>query len=206
MEQKEKRFSKGGIFLICGSLLVIFWMFGLPVFFYLWWQKITFLPDKIYFPVEEFLALNAHPNSPLVYVGSFVIIVSTILLSWKFNGKPDKKYKYILLSTMIILLAALLFPCLCRPREVSRRVRCWQDMKQSYYGLLAYAEANNSMLPETFSIIPECKHRVNYYGKGRSLKDAPFVLFEDAERCHAGDMRHIMMSDMTIKVFYPWKK
>ncbi len=205
MKEKKRHFSKGGIFLICGTLLGFAWMFGLPLWFHFGWQKINFLPDKIYFPVEEFLALNAHPNSPFIYLGGFLIITSTILLSWKFNGKPEKKYKYILLAAVIVLLAALLFPCLCRPREVSKRARCWSAMKLSYYELLEYAKANNSMLPDTVSI-PECKHKVNYYGKGRSLKEKPFVLFEDAERCHAGDMRHIFMSDCTVKSFYPWKK
>ena len=205
MEHKEKNFSKGGMILIAGSILAILWMFGLPTFFYWGWQKITFLPDKIYFPVEEFLALNSHQNSPWVYIGGFMIITATILLSWKINGKPEKKYQCILFAAIIILLAALLFPCLCRPVEYGRRARCRSSLKLAWDELYTYAQENNFQLPDTV-LLPECKHKVNYYGKGRSLKEPPFVLFEDAERCHAGDMRHILMSDQTVKVFYPWKK
>ncbi len=44
-----------------------------------------------------------------------------------------------------------------------------------------------------------------FAGKGRSLKDAPFVLLEDAQRRHAGDLRHQIWSNGKIKVFHPWK-
>ena len=205
MEEKKKICFKSGVILIAGSVLTIFWMYGLPLFFYKWWQEVTFLPDKIYFPIEEFLALNNHPNSPWITIGGFLIIITTILLSWKLNGRPKKRYELALLPIVILLLAGIMFPCLCRPLEYSRRARCAAQLKTSFLELKLYAEENNCFqLPETVSL-PECKHKVNYYGKGRSLKSKPFVLFEDAERCHAGDLRHIILSDGTMKLFYPWK-
>lgn len=35
-----------------------------------------------------------------------------------------------------------------------------------------------------------------------SVKEIPFVLMEDAERCHTGDLRHQIWSDGKIKVFF----
>ena len=48
-------------------------------------------------------------------------------------------------------------------------------------------------------------HAVRYLGKGHSWKEPKFILFEDAERCHAGDLRHRFWSDGKIEFFYPWK-
>lgn len=64
-------------------------------------EKITFLPEGIYFPVEEFLALNTNHNSPIVLIGGFLIIVCTLIWSLKLNGKLQKSYEYILTVTLI---------------------------------------------------------------------------------------------------------
>ena len=78
-------------------------------------EKITFLPEGIYFPVEEFLALNTNHNSPIFLIGSFLIFICTLICSLKFNGKLQKSYEYILIAVIIFLTEAMMLPCLCAP-------------------------------------------------------------------------------------------
>ena len=78
-------------------------------------EKITFLPEGIYFPVEEFLALNTNHNSPIFLIGSFLIFICTLFCSLIFNGKLQKSYEYILIAVIIFLTAAMMLPCLCAP-------------------------------------------------------------------------------------------
>ena len=100
---------KEGIVLICGCTLAMLWMVFFP-FFYFWWLKCAFLPDVIYFPIEEFLALNAHGNSPYVPVGGFLLSTTTLIWAFKLNGKPKKVYEYVFLVIIIIMLLWILFP------------------------------------------------------------------------------------------------
>jgi hypothetical protein len=101
-------------------------------------------------------------------------------------------------------MAAMLLPCMCASREVGRRLRCVSKLKEAYCRLSLYGSENNGLLPDEFAV-NESKHRINYFGKGRSLPDKIFILLEDAERCHAGDLRHQLLSNGEIKTFYPWK-
>ena len=200
--QPEKR--KGGIVLICGIVLTLLWMWIFPQYFYPLWKNFTFLPDPFYFPIEEFLALNGHYNSPVIYIGGFILLVGTLIWSLKLNGRLKKSYEYILLAALIVLMAAMLLPCMCASREVGRRLRCVSKLKEAYCRLSLYGSENNGLLPDEFAV-NESKHRINYFGKGRSLPDKIFILLEDAERCHAGDLRHQLLSNGEIKTFYPWK-
>lgn len=203
MLRSQKR--KAGIVLICGCTLAMLWMVFFP-FFYFWWLKCAFLPDVIYFPIEEFLALNAHGNSPYVFVGGFLISTTTLIWAFKLNGKPKKVYEYVFLVIIIIMLLWMLFPCLCRPKEVSRRARCCAALKEAYAQISLYADENGGKLPDSVVFPDFIEHPVNYLGKGRSLKEKKFVLFEDASRYHAGDLRHRMYSNGEIKQHYPWKE
>ena len=196
---------KAGIVLICGCTLAMLWMVFFP-FFYFWWLKCAFLPDVIYFPIEEFLALNAHSNSPYVPVGGFLISTTTLIWAFKLNGKPKKVYEYVFLVIIIIMVLWMLFPCLCRPKEVSRRARCCAALKEAYAQISLYADENGGKLPDSVVFPDFIEHPVNYLGKGRSLKEKKFVLFEDASRYHAGDLRHRMYSNGEIKQHYPWKE
>ena len=204
MEQKENKKRKAGIVLICGTILSLLWLWIFPELLYPCWLKITFLPDWIYFPVEEFLALNVVHNTPFTTIGGFCIILATLIWALKLKGKPQKIYEYILLAVIVFLLAAMMLPCLCAPREKARRLRCRAYILQAYCEISLYADENNGKLPGTF-IVKEIKHPISYYGKGHSLQEKPFVILEDAVRCHAGDLRHRMLSNGKIEYFYPWK-
>ena len=196
---------KAGIILICGTALAFLWLWIFPQFLCPLWRKFTFLPEEIYFPIEEFLALNINHNSPIVLIGVFLIIVCTLIWSLKLNGKLQKSYEYILIAVIIFLMTLMLMPCLFAPREVGRRLQCVSELKEAYRQISLYADENKGKLPDTFTV-KESKHLINYYGKGRSLQENPFVLLEDAQRCHAGDLCHQLWSHGEIKAFYHWKK
>ena len=156
------------------------WLWIFPQFFCPLWGKFTFLPEKIYFPIEEFFALNTNHNSPIVLIGGFLIIVCTLIWSLKLNGKLQKSYEYILIAVIIFLMTLMLMPCLGAPREVGRRLQCVSELKEEAYCQISlYADENKGKLPDTF-IVKNSRCLINYYGKERSLKEAPFVLLEDA--------------------------
>lgn len=196
---------KAWLILISGVVLAVLWLWLLPQCLLPTWEIFTFLPEAFYFPIEEFLALNAHHNSLLVQLGGVVIIACTLVWSLKLNGKPQKSHEYIALAVVILLLGAMMLPCLCVSHEVARRLRCASELKEAYLQLSLFADENNGKLPGTFAREGD-KHPINYYGTGRSLQESPFVLLEDAQRCHAGDVRHQLWSNGEIKTFYPWKK
>ena len=204
MKQNGNKKRKAGIILICGFTVAVLWIWIFPQFLYPLWKKCSFLPESIYFTIEEFLALNGHHNSPIVLLGGFFIIVFTLIWSLKLNGKLQKSYEYILIAVIIFLMTLMLMPCLCAPREVGRRLQCVSELKEAYRQISLYADENKGKLPDTFTV-KNSRYLINYYGKGRSLKEAPFVLLEDAQRCHAGDLRHQIWSNGKIKVFHPWK-
>lgn len=193
------------IILGAGGLLFClwFWFFSGPV--YPLWQKLeSCLPEHIYFPVEEVLALNTHHNSPHVWLGSLLIAVITAALGLKLNGKLQHYYLHILLGSVLFVFAALFLQCLCRAAEYSKRIHCLSELHAIYRDLKLYAGNNNDMFPEK-SDLKEIKHPVNYYGKGKRPADKTFVILEDACRIHAGDMRHRIWSDGTREQFYPWR-
>lgn len=204
MKQNGNKKRKAGIILICGITAAVLWIWILPQAFYPLWKNFTFLPGSFYFPVEEFLALNGHHNSPIVlFIGCF-ITVFTLIRSLKLNGKPQRIYEYILIAIIVFLTAVMMLPCLCRPKEVGRRVQCTSKLKEAYYLISLYADENNGRLPETFTI-NDSKHAVIYHGEGRSLQEKRFIILEDGGHSHAGDMRHQLLSNGEIQSVYPWK-
>ena len=189
MDKTEKSKKKqAGIVLIAGFLLFGVWnlVWFSPV--YPLWQKLDGrLPENIYFPVEEFLALNGHHNSIYALLGSLIIAIATIIWAWKLNGKLQKWYEYLLLFILLFVSAMITMPCLCRPVEHARRRRCDAKLRMTYVALKLYAEDNNNAFPET-TVIPDTAqigkitHPVNYYGKGKSLNGKPFIILEDIMR------------------------
>lgn len=213
MDKTEKSKKKqAGIFLIAGFLLFGVWnLFWFSPVYPLWQKLDGRLPENIYFPVEEFLALNGYHNSIYALSGSLIIAIGTIAWAWKLNGKLQKWYEYLLLFILFFVAAMISMPCLCRSREHARRLRCSAMLRQTYVALEFYARENGNTFPDTTDIpdtaqIGKIAHPVNYYGKGKSFTDKPFIILEDACRIHAGDMRHRIWSDGTREQFYPWRK
>ena len=133
MEQSGNKKRQAGIILICGITVAVLWMWILPLILCPLWENFTFLPESFYFPVEEFLALNGHHNSPIIQVVGFFMIVFTLIWALKLNGKLQKSYEYISIAVIFFLTAAMMLPCLCRPKEVGRRLRCISNLKEAYH-------------------------------------------------------------------------
>ena len=122
--EKSKKIQ-AGIVLIAGFLLFGVWnLFWFSPVYPLWQKLDGRLPENIYFPVEEFLALNGHHNSIYALSGSLIIAIGTIAWAWKLNGKLQKWYEYLLLFILFFVAVMISMPCLCRPREHARRLRC----------------------------------------------------------------------------------
>ena len=195
---------KAALILGAGMIAAFTWMVLLPTVMYQWWMKCSFLPAWFYFPIEEFLAINNHQNS--LYAPGGGIVIASLSGVWAFKICKDvKKFcKFQLFLFLFFFLLVLLFPCLCRPREIALRAHCRCDLKDIYYYCEKYAQNNGGVFPENVDI-DKIKHRVNYMGRGRKISDKPFVLLEDGERVHAGDMRHRIWSNGENEDFYPWK-
>ena len=105
MDKTEKSKKKqAGIVLIAGFLLFGVWnLFWFSPVYPLWQKLDGRLPENIYFPVEEFLALNGHHNSIYALSGSLIIAIGTIAWAWKLNGKLQKWYEYLLLFILFFL-------------------------------------------------------------------------------------------------------
>ena len=195
---------KAGIVLITGSVLTVVWMYAAESLYQLW-GKFTFIPENLRYPVEEFLALNGHHNSPFVFAGGCILALATLAWGLKLNGKLKKWYEYTALVMLIFLLLEILIPCLCSSREHSRRAVCNNYLHKLQQECKSYAIENGGTFPDTVDL-SNFKHAIHYYGKGKKYSAPPFVLLEDAEKIHAGDMRHRVYSDGRGENFYPWKK
>lgn len=199
----KKYKQQAGIVLLCGTAVAVCWCFLDKLCFL--WKKCTFLPAGFYFPLEEFLALYTHRNSPFFSIGGLVIVLITLLWSFKLYGRLKKKYEYLPLLLIILLWAVILSPCLCVSREHARRMLCQSQLKKIYMTCELYAQEHNNAFPATIDN-GSLRHKVYYYGKDQKRIMPRFILLEDAEYCHAGDMRHRIWSDGEIEYFYPWKK
>jgi len=199
--EKQPHRMKAAVILAAGVILFFlwldFWHFGAQC----WSVFRSLLPPSVYFPIEEFLALNDH-NSPWCLVGGGLIAGGFIVWAIRANGRKLRIWESALLGLIVILLLMFLLPCLCAPREKSRRLRCVSKMKIAWLELL---DKYPNKLPDSFEVPVSRSHTVRYRGAGRSWKGPRFILFEDKSG-HAGDLRHRFWSDGKIEAFYPWKE
>ena len=110
--EHEKSSSKlqAGIILFCGTVAAMFWFVFSSSVFEQWWRKCSFLPDKLYYPVEEFLALHSHQNDPYTYGISFVIASFFAWLAHRLCRELKSWCRGVFFAFLILLLLALLFP------------------------------------------------------------------------------------------------
>ena len=199
----KKRSSKAGIILICGSLISMFWLTIVPMIVTPLWKKFNFLPERIYFTVEEFLALKIHHNSPYITIVGLIVFVTALIWSIKIHGKFQKWYEYLLVIVLMIFVIGMMLPCLCRPMEQVKRSRCKSQLKKIYIICNLYAQDNLNYFPDIIDN-DQLPHSISYYGRGKKIVDSPFILLEDTENIHAGAMKHRIWSNGEIEKFYPW--
>ena len=184
-----------GVVLFCGW--IIFWGFAAH-----WWQIFkSFLPPSIYFPVEEFFALNDH-NSEWCELGKILIAGGFLVWAVRAVGRKLYLWEKTLVGMIVAVVILLLPPCLCAPWEKVYRINCISDMKNAWTELLLkYPDK----LPDSFEVSTRYKHTVLYRGAGRKWDEPRFILFEDGSG-HAGDLRHRFWSDGSIDHYYLWEK
>ena len=204
-EKSRADSRKAKIVLICGTSLAICWSWVLPDRWRIWWENCSFLPEKYYFPVEEFLALNVHHNSLYASIGGIIIATTGLIWAWQLSGRRKKPHEYCLLFVIAVFLLLMSLPCLCRPPEYVRRMRCRSELKEIYLLCEKYAEKHGNLFPDVIDQ-SGTKHPAIYRGSGKRRDDRPFVLLEDPQGVHAGDMRHRVWSNGEVEIFYPWKQ
>ena len=197
---KQPHRMKAAVILAAGAVLFFLWLFLWSYGAQFWPAFRPLLPPSVYFPAEEFLALNDH-NSPWCLVGGGLIAGGFTVWAIRANGRKLRIRENALLGLIVILLLMFLLPCLCAPREIGRRVSCISNMKNAW---LELREKYPDKLPDSFVVPVSRSHTVRYRGAGRSWKEPRFILFEDGSS-HAGDLRHRFWSDGKIEFFYPWK-
>ena len=199
--EKQPHRMKAAVILAAGVVLTFLWIRFWHDGAQYWPAFRSLLPPSVYFPIEEFLALNDH-NSPWCLVGGVLIAGGFIVWAIRANGRKLRIWESALLGLIVVLLLLILLPCLCAPREIGRRVSCISDLKNAW---LELREKYPDKLPDSFEISSPRSHTVIYRGAGRSWKEPRFILFEDGSG-HAGDLRHRFWSDGKIDAFYPWKE
>ena len=197
---KQPHRMKAAVILAAGAVLFFLWLFLWTYGAQYWPAFRPLLPPSVYFPAEEFLALNDH-NSPWCLVGGGLIAGGFMVWAIRANGRELRIRESALLGLIVIMLLMFLLPCLCAPREKGRRLTCISKMKIAWFEL---REKYPDKLPDHFEFPSPRSHTVRYRGAGKSWKGPRFILFEDASG-HAGELRHRFWSDGKIDVFYPWK-
>ena len=199
--EKQTHRKKAAVILAAGVVLTFLWSRFWHDGRQCWSVMEPLLPQSWYFPVEEFLALNDH-NSPWNTFGIPVISIGFLIWAIRTNGRKLYLWEKTLVGMIIFLILLFSQPCLCAPKEKFFRVECVSAMRTMRLELL---DRYPDRLPNHVQIKNRDGHAVRYLGKGRSWKEPKFILFEDAERCHAGDLRHRYWSDGTVDHYYPWK-
>lgn len=188
--------------MICSILLPVFWGLLLSFLKSFWYKTESFLPDWIYFPIEEFFAFNIHNNTLFMKLPMALLFAVFFIWSLVLNGRKIRFFDFLMVFFVLLFFLFLMMPCLCRPAEYARRANCIAVMKSVCQNLSLYTEN----LPEELDVQPRKGQKVHYFGKNKNINDKKFILFEDADRSHAGNLKHRLYSDGTFEAFYPWKK
>ena len=197
------------------------WYFLLIVFFFfahgwhilwanefllqLWGKLFGILPDEYFFPCEEFIAFRSHGNT---LPGSlFFLLLSLGILIYmvrRIRKKDIQAGFFLFLIVLFLASACNLLPCLCRALEYGRRSRCQSHLRKSGMDLKLYLEEYETLPSKIIVEVPHGGIAVPLPLNSK-MSDCRHVVYEDAPRTHAGDLRHRLWSDGTIDSCYPWK-
>ncbi len=179
-----------------------------------WWQHFHgTVSDAVFFRWEEFFALNSHGNTTVAHLGFLLTIGFGVALQFVPGLAEKAKWS----SFVIVALAAfMLLPCLCHPREKTRRMLCQSKMKALGHALNTYAAEYGEFPPALGVTMPDGKlfweadrwfdpAETTYHGAGKKPSDGIFLLVEDGYRTHAGDLRHRLMSDGAVSAVHLWE-
>ena len=170
-----------------------------------WWEQVYGrVPDRLFFPLEEFFD---QPDSTLSVDISWLLLFAGLLGMLLLTRGKRRWYENLLLFFAFAFMFLCLQPCLCAQGDAGRQANCRRSFRQTYEKL----KESGGDLPDPLTMEwhnPKYAHEVIYHGKGRSLneKGKRFVILEDAPRSHVGDLRHRLWSDGKVDYWYPWKE
>ena len=193
-------------------LLIVFFFFAYgwkilwenELLLHLWGNLFGILPDRYFFPCEEFIAFQSHGNS--LPASLFFWVLSLGILIYMVRQTRKKEIQAGFLFFLIVLFLAStcnLLPCLCRAKEYGRRIRCQSDLRKIGMELKLYLDKYETFPSEVIIEKPHGRIAVSLLSDSK-MSGFRYLVYEDAPRTHAGDLRHRLWSDGTIDFSYPW--
>lgn len=201
MEEKKKAKLKTFLLMLGCILLPSCWGLLLSFLNTFWHKTYSLLPDRIYFPVEEFFAFNIHNNTMFMKLPMALLFIVFFIWALIENGRNIRFFDFLMIIFVLIFFLFLMMPCMCRPMEYARRKNCAAVMRSMYQTMSLYV----GNLPDRIELEPHDGHKIHYFGEGKNINDSKFVLFEDADRVHAGNLKHRFYSDGSCEEYYHWK-
>ena len=194
-------------------LLIVFFFFAYgwkilwanELLLHLWGKLFGILPDSYFFPCEEFIAFQSHGNT--LPASLFFWVLSSGILIYMVRQTRKKEIQAGFFYFLIVLFLAStcnLLPCLFRAKEYGRRIRCQSSLRKSGMELKLYLDEYETLPSEVIIENPHGRIAVPLPLNSK-ISDCRYVVYEDAPRTHAGDLRHRLWSDGTIDSCYPWK-
>ena len=171
---------------------------------HLWGNLFGILPDRYFFPCEEFIAFQSHGN-PLPASLFFWVLSLGILIYMVRQARKKEIQAGFLFFLIVLFLASTcnLLPCLCRAKEYGRRIRCQGDLRKIGMELKSYLDKYEIFPSEVIIEKPHGRIAVSLLSDSK-MSGFRYLVYEDAPRTHAGDLRHRLWSDGTIDFSYPW--
>jgi hypothetical protein len=201
MEERKKAKTKTFLLMLGSILLPSCWGLLLSFLNTFWHKTYSFLPARIYFPVEEFFAFNIHNNTMFMKLPMALLFIVFFVWALIENGRDIRFFDFLMIIFVLIFFIFLMMPCMCRPLEYVCRKNCAAVMRSMYQTMSLYVEN----LPDRIEFELHDGHKIHYFGEGKNINDSKFVLFEDADRVHAGNLKHRFYSDGSCEEYYHWK-
>lgn len=218
MSETQKRNSLRWLYLSPLSYLTLL---GFVQFFLLWplqnnpaWLY-PLLPESLYDKWEEFATLRMEHVLDYLTMALQVVCLAFGLYTLCFSRL--RLLRKIGIGLAYLLLAFLLFLSIPadHPRERARRLSCTSNLKQIFLALTQYTGDYEGFLPPNLSLLASegylpdrqcyrCPSRTRpnqefsdylYFGAGRKLEDAPFLLLQDRNKNHLGIYWNNLYSD-----------
>lgn len=170
-------------------------------------------PEPILFAAEEWDAVIRWGMIPLL--GLLVLATALLDLGAVLFRRKLSTIDRIILTT--VYLAAVVFGFICMNtccishQESHERVMCSAHLKALAMSLSVYADESGGNYPPDLETLKKSDILGNldircpihgspayeYYGRGRSAKEAPFIIIEDRLRNHKGGYRNFVRTDFS---------
>ena len=169
-------------------------------------------PEPILFAAEEWNEVMRYRMIPLL--GLLVLATALLNFGAVFFRRKLAPLDRIILATIYLAAAVFGFiwmgTCIT-DRESSERRMCSADLKALAMSLAIYADRSGGNYPPDLETLQKTdvlgdldircpahgSPAYEYYGRGRSAKEAPFIILEDRLRNHQGGYRNFIRTDFS---------